>query len=74
MYSAAVRVRNCRVRLSRRIPVGQPEKMNRTGIFGATALGTGLIVGLLALAGAPTWALIAAAFGFPFLIWDYLGA
>jgi hypothetical protein len=46
--------------------------MNRTGIFTVTALGTGLIVGLLALTGAPTWALIAAAFGFSFLIWDYL--
>ncbi len=30
------------------------------------------IVGLLALVGAPTWALIASAFLFSFLIWDYL--
>jgi hypothetical protein len=46
--------------------------MNRTGLFITTGLLTGLIVGLLALVGAPTWALIAGAFGFSFLIWDHL--
>ncbi|WP_233993545.1 hypothetical protein [Salinibacter altiplanensis] len=46
--------------------------MNRLGLYAGTALGTGLIVGLMALAGAPTWALIAAAFGFLFLIWNDL--
>ncbi|MCS3632691.1 hypothetical protein GGP55_003313 [Salinibacter ruber] len=33
---------------------------------------TASIVGLLALVGAPTWALIGSAFLFSFLIWDYL--
>jgi len=47
--------------------------MNQTAVFVATALGTGLIIGLLALTGVPTWALVAAAFGFSFLILDYLG-
>lgn len=37
-----------------------------------TGVATIFIVGLLALAGAPTWALIASAFGFSFLIWGYL--
>ena len=46
--------------------------MSRLGLHAGTALGTGLIVGLMALAGAPTWALIAAAFGFSFLIWNDL--
>jgi hypothetical protein len=45
--------------------------MSRAGIFSVTALMTGLIVGFLALVGAPTWALVASAFGFSFLIWDY---
>lgn len=45
--------------------------MNRTGLFITTGLLTGLIVGLLALVGAPTWALIASAFGFSFLLWNY---
>jgi hypothetical protein len=48
--------------------------MSRLGLHAGTTLGTGLIVGIMALAGAPTWALIAAAFGFSFLIWDYLEA
>jgi hypothetical protein len=46
--------------------------MSRAGIFSVTALVTGLIVGILALVGAPTWALVASAFGFSFVIWDYL--
>ncbi|MCS3830708.1 hypothetical protein GGP91_002801 [Salinibacter ruber] len=46
--------------------------MSRAGIFLTTAVGAGSVVGLLALAGAPTWALITSAFGFSFLIWDYL--
>lgn len=46
--------------------------MNRGVLFATTALGTGLIVGFLALVGAPTWALVAAAFGFSFLIWNRL--
>lgn len=47
------------------------RSMNRTGLFITTGLLTGLIVGLLALVGAPTWALIASAFGFSFLLWNY---
>ncbi len=46
--------------------------MSRAGIFLTTAVGAGSIVGLLALVGAPTWALIGSAFLFSFLIWDYL--
>ena len=46
--------------------------MNRIGLYIGTALGTTLIVGLMALAGAPSWALIAAAFGFSYLIWNDL--
>jgi hypothetical protein len=46
--------------------------MSKAGIFFTTAVGAGSIAGLLALVGAPTWALIASAFGFSFLIWDYL--
>jgi hypothetical protein len=46
--------------------------MKRSALFTATALCTGLVVGLLAFAGAPTWALIAAAFGFSFFIWNRL--
>lgn len=46
--------------------------MSRAGLFSVTGVATMSIVGLLALAGAPTWALIASAFGFSFLIWDYL--
>ncbi len=46
--------------------------MSRAGIFLTTAVGAGSIIGLLALVGAPTWALIGGAFGFSFLIWDYL--
>ena len=48
------------------------EGMNRSSLYVGTTLGTGLIVGLLALTGAPTWALVAAAFGFSFLIWNHL--
>jgi len=46
--------------------------MSRAGIFLTTAVGAGSIAGLLALVGAPTWALVGSAFGFSFLIWDYL--
>ncbi len=46
--------------------------MSRAGIFLTTAVGAGSIVGFLALVGAPTWALVASAFGFSFLIWDSL--
>ncbi|MFP4227979.1 MAG: hypothetical protein ACLFTE_04030 [Salinivenus sp.] len=46
--------------------------MNRLGLVLSTTLGTGVIVGGLALTGAPTWALVAAAFGFSFLIWKDL--
>jgi hypothetical protein len=46
--------------------------MSRAGLFSVTGVATMSIVGLLALVGAPTWALIASAFGFSFLIWDYL--
>jgi hypothetical protein len=46
--------------------------MSRAGIFLTTAVGAGSIVGLLALVGAPTWALVGSAFGFSFLIWDDL--
>ncbi len=46
--------------------------MSRAGLFSVTGVATISIVGLLALAGAPTWALIASAFLFSFLIWDYL--
>jgi hypothetical protein len=46
--------------------------MSRAGIFLTTAVGAGSIAGLLALVGAPTWALIGSAFLFSFLIWDYL--
>lgn len=52
-------------------PLWTRGSMNRTGLFITTGLLTGLIVGLLALVGAPTWALIASAFGFSFLLWDY---
>ena len=48
--------------------------MTRTGLYAGTGVGTGLIVSLMALAGAPTWALIAAAFGFSYLIWNDLEA
>ncbi|MCS4119187.1 hypothetical protein [Salinibacter ruber] len=41
-------------------------------MFLTTAVGAGSIVGLLALVGAPTWASVASAFGFSFLIWDDL--
>ena len=46
--------------------------MTRTGLYAGTGVGTGLIVSLMALAEAPTWALIAAAFVFSFLIWNDL--
>ena len=46
--------------------------MSRAALYFATALGTGLVVGLMAVVGAPTWALIAAAFGFSFLVWNHL--
>ncbi|MCS3632101.1 hypothetical protein GGP55_002714 [Salinibacter ruber] len=46
--------------------------MSRAGIYLTTAVGAGSIVGLLALVWAPTWSLIASAFGFSFLIWDDL--
>jgi hypothetical protein len=46
--------------------------MSRAGILLTTAVGAGSIAGLLALVGAPTWALVGSAFGFSFLIWDSL--
>ncbi|MFO8100106.1 MAG: hypothetical protein R6T83_10880 [Salinibacter sp.] len=46
--------------------------MSRTALYLTTGIATGMIVGLMALAGAPTWALIGAAFGGSLLIWQYL--
>jgi hypothetical protein len=46
--------------------------MSRADVFLTTAVGVGLIVWLLVLIGAPTWAPVASAFGFSFLIWDDL--
>ncbi len=46
--------------------------MSRADLFSVTGVVTASIVGLLALVGAPAWALIGSAFLFSFLIWDYL--
>lgn len=46
--------------------------MNRFALYLTTGASTGIIVGLMTFAGAPTWALIGAAFGGSFLIWQYL--
>jgi hypothetical protein len=46
--------------------------MSRAGSFSVTGVATMSIVGLLALVGAPTWAMIGSAFLFSFLIWDDL--